>query len=555
LAQGYLNRPDLTAQRFVADPFATDATTFDTKACGAYTDNRMYRTGDIARYLPSGDIEYLGRVDGQLKIRGQRIELGEIEQQIMAYGGIAKAVVDVKPLAGKKPLTATGADDRHLVAYIQAVTNIEPNTEPNIKPNTKPNIKPNTKPNIKPITELDIDLLRSHLTKTLPLHMIPNHIVLVDDFKLTANGKLDRKALPLPNMPEIEALRDAAAGAEAIISGVFAELLQRESVDPDDSFFALGGHSLLAMQLAAKLRKALSLPVSVGQIMISPSVAELARVLVDESLRNDPAKAGFGQILPIRQSNNQSQDYTKVTPLICINPGSGFAWQYTGFPQYLDINCPVIGLQSPRPDGAVSISSNMEQAVEHYFDLLRQVQPKGPYRMVGYSFGGSVALGLATKLIAAGEKVEYIGLVDVYPPEQQQWKKPSQAELDQQVMAERQQLLAAANPNGDLAEEDIISNQDQEKMLNDIVNNYADTVRLLSNATTDVYRGPVDIFVAVNSLPEGWDVAKQWSPFIKNLTQHRLPFSHDDILAPQSLKTVAPLLNQRLKMLQNCKSS
>jgi amino acid adenylation domain-containing protein len=492
LAQGYLHRPTLTAERFVANPFSAG--------------QRMYRTGDIVRWLPTGELDYLGRSDDQLKIRGQRIEIGEIEQLLQQLEGVKRAAVHARVI-GKASLNHTGGDQRQLVGYVQGC-------EPNVL--------------------LDSGSLLAKLSLTLPAHMMPSVLIQVEHFPLSANGKLDRKALPDPQTQTANTGRMPEAGIETEIATAFAKLLGVEDIRAEDNFFNLGGYSLLAMQLAAELRRKLQLAVSVGQIMVSPTVAQLARVLSDETLRGNPDNAGFGHILPIRQGQGR--------PLFCINPGSGFSWQYTGLPKHLTGNWPIVGLQSPRPEGAVAVSENMAQAVDHYFGLLKQVQAQGPYHLLGYSFGGTVAMALASKLTVLGEQVNFVGLLDTYPPEGQEWKRPTKEEAMAEVEREKRQFLSAGE--GEFA--DVSSREEQNKMFNDIIANYDDTVRLLSQATTAEYRGRVALIVAEKSLPVGWDVEGSWAPFIAELVPYRLPFSHDDILSPESLMEVGPLLNNLL---------
>jgi len=491
LANGYLNRQELTAERFVADPFEDG--------------QRMYRTGDIAQWLPDGNVVYLGRTDDQLKIRGLRVEIGEIEQVLLQIEQIKQVVVHARVLAHS---TSTNQleDNRQLVGYYVRDMAV-----------------------IAPISH---EQILKEMSLLLPAHMIPVALVEVSEFPLSANGKLDKKSLPDPKQNADSSGREPSAGAETIIAQAFAKLLNIDNVSAQDNFFSLGGHSLMAMKLAAQLRSTLALPVSVGQIMVSPTVAGLAEVLVDETLRQDPAKAGFGHILPIRQGQG--------TPLVCINPGSGFSWQYTGFPKYLKGNYPIIGLQSPRPNGAVAVSADMAAAIEHYYAALKRVQPKGPYHFLGYSFGGTVAMALASKLESQSEQVAFVGLIDTYPPEGQEWKRPTEAEAKEEVEREKRQFLAAAN--NELSDE--VSLAEQNKMFADIVANYDDTVRLLSNATTQNYQGKVHLFVAEKTLPKDWNVKKSWAPFVRNLVQFRLPFAHDDILSPESLKSVGPVLNE-----------
>ena len=497
LANGYLNRPDITADRFVADPLADG--------------QRMYRTGDIAKWLSDGNVVYLGRTDDQLKIRGLRVEVGEIEQALLAFKEIKQIAVHARNLNSALD-SNTLQDSRQLVAYYIAETDL------NAQEINNP------------------DQILTLLSSTLPAHMVPIALIEMTAFPLSANGKLDKKSLPDPDTGQNLSGRKPSAGIEETIAHAFEKLLNLSDISAQDSFFNLGGHSLMAMKLAVELRASLELPVSVGQIMVSPTIEGLAAVLVDETLRNDPEKAGFGHILPIRQGQGPA--------LICINPGSGFSWQYTGIPKYLEGHYPVIGLQSPRPNGAVAVSENMDAAIEHYYAALKRVQPIGPYHFLGYSFGGTVAVALAAKLERQNEQVSFVGLLDTYPPEGQEWKRPTEDEAREEVEREKSQFLAAAENEMS----DQVALDEQSKMFNDIVANYDDTVRLLSKATSQPYHGKVHLFVAEKTLPEGWDEEQSWAPFVKDLVKFRLPYSHADILSPAALERIGPMLSNLIKL-------
>ena len=299
LAHGYLGRPDLTASRFVADPFGEGG--------------RMYRTGDVARWLPDGAVEYLGRSDDQLKIRGQRIELSEIDHALLSLPGVRQAVTHALVLQGT-PVDA-GGDARQLVGYLV----------------------------MQPGANWDAEALRAALADRLPPHMVPVALVEMSDLPLSANGKLDRKALPQPQGGERKAGRPPQAGLESEIAAVFARLLQREQVFADDDFFALGGHSLLAMRLAAELRRDLGKAVSVGQVMVASRVEQLAALLAEDRTQEEADRSGFDSVLPLR--------VTEGPTLFCLHPASGFSWQFSVLPRYLDQHWSLVGIQSPRPDG------------------------------------------------------------------------------------------------------------------------------------------------------------------------------------------------------------
>ncbi|SJN59342.1 Linear gramicidin synthase subunit D [Vibrio ruber DSM 16370] len=496
LAIGYLNRSALTADRFIANPFASG--------------ERMYRTGDVVRWLPSGKIEYLGRSDDQLKIRGQRIELGEIETALQSLPGVRQALVCAKALGLEKNMA--GADDRQLVGYV--ILSEDGHT--------------------------DGDRLKAALSEQLPAHMVPVAIIVLAEFPLSANGKLDRKALPLPSDIVTAEGRKARPGLEAQLVAIFADVLGIDTLSAEDDFFALGGHSLMAMKLAAEIRRVLHVPVTVGQIMVHPTVAKLALLLLDDDARNDPTLAGFGEVLPIRAGHGPA--------LFCINSASGFAWQYTGLPKYLRGSYPIVGLQSPRPSGAIAAGTDMQDACEIHMKALKQVQPHGPYHLLGYSFGGTVAQNLAAKLVQQGEEVAFLGLLDTYPPEGQDWDGPMNEEAQDEIEREKDLFLAA----NDVTDDEL--DQQRSAMFQDITANYADAVRLLSGARSSEYEGRVDLFVAQRTLPQGYDIDHHWQPFLTRLEKHYFDCSHEDILAPEHVREIGEQLDTLLCQIETLKA-
>ncbi len=490
LADGYLYRADLTSQRFVADPFADG--------------ERMYRTGDIARWLENGAVEYLGRSDDQLKIRGQRIELGEIEQALLTVTGVAQTVVAARELGN---VTTAGADARQLVAWLIA----------------------------EPGVTLDTSVVHQQLALRLPAHMLPVSYVLTDCFPLSANGKLDRKSLPLPQAPQ-SAGRAAQGIHEQLLVTLFSSLLTRDTVYADDDFFALGGHSLLAMRLAAELRRRLPHPLSIGQIMAARSVENMARLLDDSARGVNTDSRANGESLPFRSGTGPV--------LFCIHPASGFAWQYSGMMRHLGGNFPIVGLQSPRPNGVIASCESVDEMCERHLATLRSIQPQGPYHLLGYSLGGTLAQGMAARLQQQGEQVNFLGLLDTYPPEGQDWSSPSEEDAREEVAREEAEFMASTD-------DDALLQEEKTAMFNTIVANYADAVQRLSTATTPRFDGQATLFVAKNTLPEGMDVQQAWAPYLQQVQIHELACEHMDILSPETLVTLGPLLARLMEECQD----
>ncbi|GAB4065062.1 amino acid adenylation domain-containing protein [Ancylobacter sonchi] len=487
LADGYLGRPDLTAQRFVADPFATGA--------------RMYRTGDLARWLPDGSVEYLGRTDHQVKIRGQRVELGEIEAQMLHLPGVARAVAHAARLGD----AMHGADARQIVGYVVPQPGAMPEPE----------------------------AMREALKATLPGHMLPVAILVLEDLPLSANGKLDRSALPLPDRAAAGiGGRAPAEGLETRLAAIFADVLGREAVGAEEDFFAIGGHSLLAMRLAARIRRDLKRQVSVGQIVVMPTVARLAEHLIAGELVGDMAKSGFDLVVRLRDGHG--------APLICVYPASGVSWQYSVLSRYLRADMPIIGLQSPRPHGPIAMGADMDDACERQLAILREVQPHGPYYLLGYSLGGTVAYGMAVRLRRMGEEVRFLGLLDTYPAEAHDWSDPQGAEAN--LGAEREQERFINDAMADVMDDEF--RREKEEMFAHIFENYRDAVTLLSQATTEDYDGEITLFVAGKSMLPGIDPEGVWRHRVGRLAIHKLAHcSHEDIVSPASLKILGPLLD------------
>ena len=478
LAQGYLGRPDLTASRFIADPFAPG--------------ERMYRTGDVARWLDNGAVEYLGRSDDQLKIRGQRIELGEIDRAMLSLPDVAQAVAHACVF---NQAAATGGDARQLVGYVVSESGLP----------------------------LDRDALLDSLRAQLPPHMVPVVLLQISALPLSANGKLDRKALPLPELTSKTSGHAPETQTEAAVAQAFSALLGCEVNDIDADFFALGGHSLLAMRLAAQLGRAFSRKVTPGQIMVASTVGKLS-ALLDSQLSDEQAqRLGYETLLPLRESNGPT--------LFCFHPASGFAWQFSVLARYLSPRWSITGIQSPRPNGPMQQCADLDGVIEHHLKTLRKQQPHGPYYLFGYSLGGTLAQGIAARLREQGEAVAFLGLLDTWPPESQNWAEKEANGLDPEVLAEiereRQAFIAAQQGQG------------SSELFNTIEGNYADAVRLLTTAHSARFDGKATLFVAERTRTMDPQVA--WAPWVSELEVYSQDCAHVDIISPQAFEKIGPV--------------
>ncbi|MBO0655962.1 amino acid adenylation domain-containing protein [Streptomyces triculaminicus] len=352
LARGYLGRPGLTAERFVACPFAAG--------------KRMYRTGDLVRWGRDGALEFLGRADEQVKIRGFRVEPGEIETALVRLPDVAQAAVTVRE---------DGPGGKRLAAYVVPVAG----------------------------RTVDVTALRRELSSVLPDHMVPSAFMALDAFPLTPNGKLDQAALPRPRITSPAASRAPRTPEEATLAALFAEVLGLPEVGVDDGFFDLGGHSLLAARLISRARTALGMELGIQDLFQAPTPAGLAA-----RRATDAPHDSLAPLIPLRSGGGKP-------PLFCVHPGAGIGWVYSGLPGHLDPDRPVYALQARALRDPAARPASVEAMAEDYADLIRTVQPDGPYHLLGWSFGAVVAHAMAVHLQSRGAEVAELVLLDGYP--------------------------------------------------------------------------------------------------------------------------------------------
>jgi len=368
VARGYLGRPELTAERFVSDPYGREA--------GA----RLYRTGDLARYREDGAIEFLGRIDHQVKIRGHRIELGEIE-----------TVLDSSPLVQECVVVAREdtPGDQRLVAYVV------PETTPAAMNATGAPSRKELVPELR-------DLLKSNL----PDHMLPSAWVQLEKLPLTPNGKVDRKALPEPNLlaSAMADTYEAPQGAtEDKLACIIASLLGVPRVGRKDSFFDLGGHSLLAVALFNEIARVFGRRLSLATLFRAPTIEQIASML--ETRREHSFE--WTSLVPIQPRGSKPRFF-------CVHGGGGNVLLYRDLARYLGSDFPFLGLQSQGLDGKTEALTTIESMADKYLKEIREFQPEGPYCLGGYCVGGTIAYEIAQKLRRDGQKVALLALLDTY---------------------------------------------------------------------------------------------------------------------------------------------
>ncbi|KJR63083.1 hypothetical protein VY88_23170 [Azospirillum thiophilum] len=358
LARGYLNRPGLTAERFVADPFAGDG-------------GRLYRTGDLVRQRVDGVIEYVGRIDHQVKIRGFRIELGEVEARLRAQEGVREVAV----------VARDGGTGKRLVGYVVPAARTDDGF---------------------------VERLRAGLKAALPDYMVPAHILVLERLPLTPNGKLDRKALPEPEVVSSAAQVAPRSEAERALAALWCELLRLESVGVTDNFFELGGDSILSIQLVTRARalKPLGVSFKLRDLIRKPTIAELAGTAAG-------ATASQARHSPILALNRQMAGQP---PLVCVHAGFGTVFDYEPLARRLEGRRGVLAIQSRMLLDPAWRDRSLEEMARDYVDLLRERQPQGPYDLLGWSLGGTLAALMAAELERRGEVVRQLALLDPFVP-------------------------------------------------------------------------------------------------------------------------------------------
>ncbi|NJL51699.1 MAG: amino acid adenylation domain-containing protein [Hydrococcus sp. SU_1_0] len=338
VARGYLDRFELTEQKFIPNPFS------------AVAESKLYKTGDLARFLPNGQIECLGRIDYQVKVRGFRIELGEIEETMTDCPGVKQAIAIVRE---------DRAIDKTLVGYfVPEVGNGQ-------------------------VAHHQMSALRKFLKARLPDYMVPTQFMILDAMPLTPNGKIDRRALPAPDADHIQLDTEFVLPSnptEEILATIWADVLGVEQVGIHDNFFELGGHSLLALRLFAKMEQVFGRTFPLATLFEAPTVKDLANIIDQKQ-----SLAAGSCLVPIQPQGSKP-------PLFLLHARGTSVLVYRNLANYLGTEQPVYGIQPQGLNGEAEILTKLEEMAAYYIQEIKKIQPLGPYLLGGYSFGGDLAL-------------------------------------------------------------------------------------------------------------------------------------------------------------------
>ncbi len=486
---------------------------------------RTYRTGDMGRRLPDGTIQFEGRKDFQIKIRGFRVELGEIESAIAQYEPVRENVVVA---------TENGNGDKRVVAYVV--------------PRGPESINGD---------------LREFLKQKLPEYMVPSSFVVLDSLPLTVSGKLNRRALPAPESSMgVPPLRSAYAAPqthlEKLLTSIWADVLEVKAIGIDHNFFDLGGHSLLAVRLFAQIEKKLGKRLPLATLFQAPTVAQLAAVIQKDWT------PGWSSLVPIRSSGSKPAFF-------CVHALGGNVLEYRELARLLSEDQPFYGLQSVGLDGTHTPHTRVEDMAAHYIKEMRELQPNGPYFIGGRSLGGMVAFEMAQQLRAQGEETGLLALLDTYPSGYAKLLR-EQTTLRGRFHREVNRTKAHLANLGSLSLKEKVSylfakskfapRKMKSHVWRRVINSFANLGRPLPRALQDikelnslavrayepkVYEGHVTLFWASSDLRASVDFVAGWRALAGGgIEVHEIPGTHLDIVKEPHVTELAKKLNSCL---------
>ncbi|MEV6102007.1 amino acid adenylation domain-containing protein [Nocardia sp. NPDC051981] len=504
IARGYHGQSALTAARFIPDPYGPAGT-------------RMYRTGDLATWTNDRRLQYLGRSDLQIKVNGHRIEPGDIETALCSHPDVSRAAVAVHT-------RHDGVDQ--LTGYVVPAPHATP----------------------------DAAALTRHLATRLPTHMIPTAIVTLDRIPLTTTGKLDHHALPAPDLRGRAPFRPPSTPLEAAVCEAFGQTLDIERVGLDDGFFALGGNSLAATQLVARLAESTGVTVPLQWLFTDPTPQSLARRiesrrdgLAGQDVDGHDLAGALAVMLPLRAAGTDP-------PLFCIHPAVGLAWGFSGLVQYLDPDRPVRGLQSPALSDPTVRFDTLDELAARYVQEIRSVQPHGPYHLLGYSLGGTIAHAIAVQLRRDGDSVATLAMMDTRIVTADSFRGPTPS-----IAAMLAEFGGFAVPDGHTeltieAATELLHRQGglftevTPEHLVSLQRDYTRLIDLTWNHRPGLFDGDLIYFSADDHHVDGSSPAHAWNDHITGrISEHRIPVQHERMTDQDALRAIGFVLTEHFR--------
>ncbi|MBC6112098.1 non-ribosomal peptide synthetase [Pedobacter fastidiosus] len=498
VAEGYLNNLELTNKSFVHNPFSENQ------------HKKIYKTGDLVKWLDNGHIQYLGRIDEQVKIRGNRIELGEIQNILQKYPDVKQSAVIVDE---------TDVDNKQLIAYIVSES------------------------------ELDKEKIIQFLRSQLPEYMIPRTLVKVDKIPLTSNGKIDRKLLPSPTLIDLHTENNFVApqnGIQELISKIWSEHLGINEISIKDDFFELGGHSMIAIKVMIEIEKQTGKRLPLASLFDHPTIEKISTQL------NPSEGKRWDSLVPIKTTGTKN-------PVYLIHGGGLNVLVFRSMSKYLDAEQPVYALQALGLNGETTLYYTIEEIANKYISEILEQNPDGPYLIAGYSLGGKIAYEMANQLLKMGKKIEMLGIFDTYNPTSKtglnkialkimrQLKKipfmlnrlttePKET-LDYQYLIAKNKIKNKFTTS--VAKEDVFTHDPE------IIRSYDvayDSYRIKPiDLEVDLFRVKKRIYFLDDPIYLGWkDYAKQ------GINIHEVPGDHKTFLFPPNDKEFAEILQKTL---------
>nr|WP_067062342.1 amino acid adenylation domain-containing protein [Mucilaginibacter sp. L294] len=517
IAWGYLNRPELTAERFIDNPFAPA--------------EKIYRTGDLAKLKPDGDIVYLGRIDHQVKVRGYRIELGEIEHNLGKQGGIKQAVVIAREDTPGIP---------RLVAYVVLESGATGIPE-----------------------KSTLDKWDTALFEVLPEYMMPDDYVLMDVIPSTPNGKIDRKALPKPDYSHINRSGEYVAprtSNEKLVADIWEELMGLNEISIFDNFFQLGGRSLVAVKIMARLEQETGKRLPLATLFEYSTVEKLAA-----RLEIDAEAITWESLVPIKPKGSKM-------PLYIVHGAGLNVLLFNALAMNMDEEQPVYGLQAKGLNGIDEPLDVMEEIAANYVDEIINHDPVGPYAVAGYSLGGLIAYEMAKQMLAMGKDVKMLAMFDTYADQTQIYDSWLKKKLTNGWFFVKQlaftPVLLVQDPKRTIEYKSREIGRRIQKIYKNIFPDKVKKKEGFSAYTDDIHEKSLAaqrnyLLTPVNIAIELFRAKKHtfymddfkflgWKPFaLKGVNVHDIPGEHNTIFAPPNDKQFAKVLQECLDKAAN----